>query len=353
MNHQDIVRAVERLKAGGLVAFPTETVYGLGADARSEAAVARVFAAKGRPSNNPLIVHVPGLLMAEQLGVLDDRARALTRAFWPGPLSIVVPRAAGSGLAGGVTGGVRGGGATVALRSPDHPVALALLFSFGGPLVGPSANKSGGVSPTLAAHVREAFDEREVLTLDGGACAAGIESTVVWLGEAGGRARVLRPGVIGAAALGAVLGEEVDGPGLPGGAGVGVGVGGVLLSPGLLASHYAPRARCVVVEDLAGVDDLVGMEELAGAGGLVVVLSHSLVAEDELARLDLEGVELIEMPHEAWAYAGALYARLREADARGPLAIVVHRPPSAGETAEETAVWQAIMDRLARASAAR
>jgi len=106
VDHQDIVRAVERLKAGGLVAFPTETVYGLGADARSEAAVARVFAAKGRPSNNPLIVHVPGLLMAEQLGVLDDRARALTRAFWPGPLSIVVPRAAGSGLAGGVTGGV-------------------------------------------------------------------------------------------------------------------------------------------------------------------------------------------------------------------------------------------------------
>jgi L-threonylcarbamoyladenylate synthase len=347
MDDVELQRAVERLAGGGLVAFPTETVYGLGADALNAGAVARVFEAKGRPSFNPLIVHVTGLEMGERVGVFDERARRVAGALWPGPLSIVVLRR------GEVPDIVTGGGATVAVRCPDHPVALALLFAFGRPLVGPSANKSGGVSPTTAAHVRAAFDDRDVLTLDGGACSAGLESTVLWMGGGPGEARVLRPGVIGAEAIGAVLGEEVAGGAGGGTLGGQLAAVGPLRSPGLLTSHYAPRARCVLVDDLADLGEAIDQAGPEHDGGrpVAVVLSHSLLGAEVEGAVGLGGVRLIEMPHEASAYGAALYARLREADGLEPGVIVVHRPPVEGESAAETAVWLAIADRLARATA--
>ena len=172
---KDIKEAASRLRDGGVVAFPTETVYGLGADAFSDAAVSRVFALKGRPSRNPLIVHVSGPLMAKRVtATWPVEAQRLADAFWPGPLSIVLPKR--PEVPDIVTGGM--GSASVAVRCPDHPTALALLYEFGSPLVGPSANLSGSISPTTAAHVRAAFSEQDVLVLDGGPCATGIESTV-------------------------------------------------------------------------------------------------------------------------------------------------------------------------------
>ena len=172
----DIAAAAQRLREGRLVAFPTETVYGLGADALSEPAVARVFAAKGRPSHNPLIVHVSSIEMAQRVVKEWTReADALARAFWPGPLTLVLEKAAC------VPGSVTGNGPNVAVRWPRHPVAAALIESFGGPIVGPSANPSGFVSPTTAWHVHQAFAGMDVLVLDGGPCEVGIESTVVSL----------------------------------------------------------------------------------------------------------------------------------------------------------------------------
>lgn len=343
--------AVQRLREGGLVAFPTETVYGLGADALNARAVARVFEVKGRPAHNPLIVHVTGLDMARALvapGAFDDRAVRLARAFWPGPLSIVLPRA--SHLPGAVTAG----GPNVALRCPDHPVALALLYAFGGPLVGPSANPSGRVSPTCAQHVIEAFAHDQVLTLDGGACATGIESTVVSL--AGPQAQVLRPGVIGAEQIAHALGQNVGyAPHVqaPPAAGAGVPLTSparALDAPGLLASHYAPRARCVLIDDLGELEELAHDVE---PGASIALLSHSLLAADAATSDRASGVrvELIELPHEAPAYAAMLYAALRHADAQSPALIAVHAPPRTGETPAETAIWRAVHDRLSRASA--
>jgi L-threonylcarbamoyladenylate synthase len=346
-----IADAVERLRAGGLVAFPTETVYGLGADALNAQAVSRVFAAKGRPAHNPLIVHVTGQEMAQSVlapGAWDDRAAKLARAFWPGPLTIVLPKAAN------VPDNVSAGGATVGVRCPDHPLALSLLFEFGRPMVGPSANKSGHVSPTRASHVRESFDEREVMVLDGGICETGIESTVVLLGE---RVRVLRPGVIGAEAIARVLGVHVE-------AATGArdkasassnGVAGEhhaapLLSPGLLDSHYAPRAKCVVfdgrefdevLEELVDLtDDHAGDDR-----SRVVLITHAL-------REVPEPLHMIDLPPDAPGYAQQLYAALRTADAMNPALIVVEHPPMDNGVPEHTPIWAAIRDRLSRATTA-
>src|SRR5262245_53340115 len=244
---EEIAAAVARLRAGGVVAFPTETVYGLGADALSERAVARVFELKGRPGNNPLIVHVASAAMARDVvapGAWGREAELLSTAFWPGPLSIVLPRSAA------VPANVTAGGPNVAVRCPDHPTTLALLEAFGGPLVGPSANPSGRVSPTTAAHVREAFGD-EVMVLDGGACRAGIESTVVSLV---GTARVLRPGVIGAGEIGRVLARDVEeARHAPQEESL---ASRPMESPGRLASHYAPAARTLVVESSGIIDTL-------------------------------------------------------------------------------------------------
>lgn len=218
-------RAAAILRAGGLVAFPTETVYGLGGDARSDQAVTRIFEAKGRPRFNPLIAHVADQAAAEALALFDDRARALAVAFWPGPLTLVLPIRPGGGLSDLVTAGLP----TVALRVPAHPVAQALLVAFGGPLAAPSANPSGRVSPTRAAHVMDGLAGRIDAVIDGGACEVGVESTIVGLS---GPATLLRPGGLPAEAIEAVLGAPLAQPGDP----------ARPAAPGQLASHYAPKA---------------------------------------------------------------------------------------------------------------
>jgi len=322
----DIEAAAARLKAGGVVAFPTETVYGLGADALCERAVQRIFAIKGRPANNPLIVHVSGDSMARTLTtVWDSRAQALADAFWPGPLSIVLPRS--DAVPDVVTAGSR----NVALRAPAHPVALALIGAFGGPLVGPSANISGRVSPTQASHVRESFSESDVMVLDGGACSGGIESTVVSL--VGGVCRVLRPGLISAAQISRVLGEPVE-PGVPASP---PRACAPMESPGQLASHYAPRAAVRLVRTEQEAADIA-----SGCGGAAVLLTHRGIV--------LRGPhKVIAMPADAPAYARRLYAALREADGLAPAVILV-------ETLEREsgdALWAAVADRVSRAAAPR
>lgn len=312
------------------MAFPTETVYGLGADALNAAAIAAVFRLKGRPAHNPLIVHVRDADSARPLTTRwTDRAERVARACWPGPVTIVLPKSSR------VPDEATAGGPTVALRAPDHPLATALLMVFGGPLVGPSANRSGHVSPTRAEHVREAFDEDEVLTLDGGPCGTGIESTVLWLAD-DGPARILRPGVIGAAALAEILGEPVAT------APHAVSAGGharALASPGQMASHYAPRTPAVLV-------DLDEVEELLAESPAAVVLSHAVTIEPPADPRH----RLIRLPGAARAYAAALYAALRDADALYADLIIITTPPLGGETADDTAVWRAVHDRLRRAT---
>jgi L-threonylcarbamoyladenylate synthase len=328
---EQIRLGARRLREGGVVAFPTETVYGLGADALSEAAVARVYELKGRPRRNPLIVHVAGPEMARQVvaaGAWTDEAELLARRFWPGPLSIILARS--PALPEIVTAGSGG----VAVRCPDHPTALALLFEFGGPLVGPSANPSGRVSPTTAAHVREAFDERDVLVLDGGACAGGIESTVLSLmGGRGVPARILRPGLIGAEELARALGRPVvSGPPAA------VAEGAPLPGPGLLPRHYAPATPASLFSgrDWPGV--------LGAVAGPAVVISRT-------ARAVAPPHTLILMPTNAHAYAARLYAALREADALHVAAILIERVPEDGPGRGDGPVWSAIADRLNRATA--
>src|SRR4051812_34806359 len=228
---ENIQKAAERLKAGGLVALPTETVYGLGGDATNDRAVAAIFAAKGRPHFNPLIVHVPGLAEAEPLAVFDDRARHLARRFWPGPLTLVLPRSANSGVSLLASAGLE----TVALRAPSHPVAQQLLRAAGRPIAAPSANRSGRVSPTTAPHVLAEFAPLEAtsdsptadaaepslsriadegagpaMILDGGPCAIGIESTVLDL--TGEMPVLLRPGGITVEDLAETIGEIAAAP---------------------------------------------------------------------------------------------------------------------------------------------
>lgn len=322
--------AADRLRRGKVVAFPTETVYGLGADALNPAAIQHVFRLKGRPAHNPLIVHVSGPAMAQPLVARwTDRAERIARACWPGPVTIVLPRS------DRVPGEVTAGGPTVALRSPDHPLATALLMAVDRPLVGPSANRSGHVSPTRAQHVREAFDAEEVMVLDGGACGTGIESTVLWLAE--GPARILRPGVLGAERLAEVLGETVEPAAAPGAA---PPASGPLASPGLLRSHYAPRTPAVMV-------DLDEVDEVLDGCVSAVVLSSAVSIEPPADPQH----RLIRLPAAAREYAAALYAALREADALATERIVITAPPLRGETSEETAIWRAVHDRLARATA--
>lgn len=302
-----IARAAAILRSGGLVALPTETVYGLAGDARSGAAVAAIYAAKGRPAFNPLIVHVASQEAAEALGAFDGRARALARAFWPGPLTLVLPRREGAGLAAGVTAGL----GTVALRVPAHPVAQALLSAFGGPLAAPSANPSGRVSPTRAEHVLDGLGGRIGAVLDGGACAVGVESTILGPGE--GRISLLRPGGIPAEAVEALLGVPLHRPADP----------ALPQAPGQLASHYAPRAR--VVLDAGDVPGAVRIGFGPGAAGL------NLSPAGNLAEA-----------------AAALFHVLREADARaGPGGVIAVAPiPPHG-------LGRAINDRLRRAAAPR
>ena len=303
---EGITRAAGLLAAGELVAMPTETVYGLAGDARDPAAVARIFAAKGRPAHNPLIVHLAGVEGARTLTDLPEEAKALARSFWPGPLTLVAPLRAGHGLAPAVTAGLP----TVALRLPAHPVARALLAAFGGPVAAPSANPSGRISPTTAAHVVAGLGDRVAAVLDGGACAVGLESTIV--GFDAGRAVLLREGGISREALEAALGSALARD-----------ASGKVTAPGQLASHYAPRAALRL-----GVRAPAPGEVWIGFGpdcaGAELTLSAAGDLEEAAARL---------------------FAVLHEADRMGS-PIAVAPVPVAG-------LGAAINDRLRRAAAPR
>jgi len=303
-----IAQAADLLRKGGLVAFPTETVYGLGGDARSDRAVARIFGAKGRPHFNPLIVHLPDAAAARGLAVFDARADALAAQFWPGPLTLVLPLRAGSGLSGLVTAGLP----TVALRVPAHPVARALLQVFGGPLAAPSANPSGRVSPTRAAHVIEGLGGRIDAVIDGGPCAVGVESTIVGLD---GAARLLRPGGVPVEALETALGLPLLLP-----------EAGKITAPGQLAAHYAPGAL-VRLEAVAARPNEVWIGFGPQSAGAALSLSRA--------------GDLVEA-------AARLFHTLREADRlAGPGGAIAVAP------IPETGLGRAINDRLRRAAAPR
>lgn len=241
--------AADRLRAGELVAVPTETVYGLAARADRADAVASIYRTKGRPDFNPLIVHVPSIEAARELARLDDRAEKLAERFWPGALTLVLPLREGAPIAPAVTAGLP----TVALRCPAHPVMRALLEEIGLPLAAPSANRSGAVSPTRAEHVVASLGDAAPLVLDGGACEAGIESTIVALRD-NGSWQMLRPGPITSAQISEVLGVPADGM-----------TSAAIEAPGQLASHYAPGKSMRLSACAAEPDEfLIGFGKLAG-----------------------------------------------------------------------------------------
>lgn len=316
----DIDTAAGVLRAGGLVALPTETVYGLGANAEDAAAVARIFQVKGRPPSHPLIVHIGG---AEQL---DDwvehvpaTARLLAGHFWPGPLTLVLRR--GSRVPLEATGGLE----TVAVRVPDHPVALALLSVFGGGVTAPSANRFGSVSPTTAAHVRVELGDAVDFVLDGGPCKVGVESTIVDVTD--DVPSILRPGGVTREDLEALLGRPLA---VPSASHVRV--------PGQHPSHYAPRARVVLVAP----ETVVAEAELAQERGhrVGVLLPSALVGAPVKAHA------VVEVPASAAAYARGLYGFLRELDERGSDLIVASLPVEEG-------LGLAIGNRLRRAAGPR
>jgi L-threonylcarbamoyladenylate synthase len=273
-----IARAATLLAQAELVAFPTETVYGLGGDARSDTAVARIFASKGRPSFNPLIVHVPDLAAVEALADLSPIARGLALAFWPGPMTLVLPVKAGA-----VSPLVTAGLSTVAIRVPAHPLAQALLRAFGGPIAAPSANPSGRVSPTTPEHVLDGLSGRIAAVLDGGHCAVGLESTIV---QADPEPMLLRPGGLPVEVLEAALGRPLA---------LG-GHGAKPIAPGQLASHYAPgaavrleAATALEGEVLVGFGPVKGHLTLSDTGDLVEAASclfQTLRWADQLAGPD-------------------------------------------------------------------
>ncbi|MBY0267501.1 MAG: threonylcarbamoyl-AMP synthase [Burkholderiales bacterium] len=313
----DITRAAAQLKAGELVAFPTETVYGLGADASNADAVRKVFAAKGRPADHPLIVHIADAVqLANWARDIPPAAHTLAKTFWPGPLTLVLKRSPK------VPDAVTGGQDTVAIRVPLHPVAQALLREFGGGVAAPSANRFGRVSATTAAHVREEFGDVVACVLDGGAADVGIESTIVDCSRAA--PVLLRPGSITPQQLEQVLdmplaASDAQAPRVS----------------GSLEKHYAPRTPVMLME-----------------GDLIVELAHSLARQGKrvavLARTTLQpmvdGLVWQAAPRDAAAYAHELYASLRTLDQAGCDAMLVEQPPDEPE-------WLAVRDRLMRAAA--
>ena len=304
-----LARALRLLREGKVVAFPTETVYGLGADATNDEAVASIFAAKGRPQFNPLIVHVTDAAAAERFGVLDERARKLTAAFWPGPLTIVVPRVKDCGVSWLATAGLE----TIALRSPGHRIAQDLLTAFGGPIAAPSANRSGNVSSTTADHVAESLGEAVELILDGGPTVHGLESTIV--GLAGAEATLLRPGAITRAEI-----EDVIGP-----LGVAHDDADAPHSPGRLKRHYATATRLRLDATAVGADEglLAFGPPLPGAARTLNLSPSGNLKEAAanlfamLRTLDLWGLPVIAvMPVPATGLGEAINDRLQRAAMR-------------------------------------
>jgi len=316
-----ITEAVAILRRGGLVAFPTETVYGLGADAANAQAIARVFAAKGRPGTNPLIVHVADARRATRYAaVWPDTAQTLSREFWPGPLTLVVPK--GKTIVAQVTAGLE----TVGLRAPDHPLTLRLLDEFDGPLAGPSANPSTRVSPTTAAHVRRQLASRVDLILDGGPCRIGIESTVLDLTT--DVPRILRPGMISRAQI-----EQVIGP-------VQVAAGHTddaapASSPGQHKVHYAPRAKAYRF-DRQELDRVEAWCAAHTAEPWVMLILQSTPHDPHSARH-------IALPAEPQGYAARLYQAFHAIDEAATRTLFVEMPP-------DQPAWSALRDRLLRAT---
>jgi L-threonylcarbamoyladenylate synthase len=311
-----ITEAAARLRAGELVAFPTETVYGLGADAGNGAAVRRIFAAKGRPADHPVIVHVADAAQAQRWArAMPATAQRLADAFWPGPLTLILPRA--PHVSDLVTGGQDG----VGLRVPSHPVARALLAEFGGGVAAPSANRFGRISPTTAAHVADDLGDAVALIVDGGACPVGIESTIIAFAD--DEPTLLRPGGIGVEALTRVLGHA------PRGAGA-----GAPRASGTLASHYAPRTPALLVAPEALRAEVAALE---ARDERVAVLARTLACP-----ADFSGIWTVA-PRDAQGYAHDLYANLRALDAADADVIAIEAVP--GEPA-----WLAVGDRLARAA---
>jgi L-threonylcarbamoyladenylate synthase len=317
-NEASAAAAARCLAAGGLVAFPTETVYGLGADAGNAAAIARLYQAKGRPSFNPLIAHVRDLASAKRIARFDPLATALAEAFWPGPLTLVLPRAEGCPVADLATAGLE----TVAIRVPAHPVAQDILRAFGGAVVAPSANLSGHVSPTTAAHVQGDLAGRIDLIVDGGPVEVGVESTIVGCFDA---PMLLRPGGVPRGAIERVLGRTLAQP--PEDADHATAQP---LAPGMLASHYAPRTpvRLNAGAVLAGEALLAfGPAAVPGADAATMVLNLS-------GRGDVDEA------------AANLFGYLRALDSSGARAIAVVPVPHHG-------LGEAINDRLRRAAVGR
>ncbi|MGW3009879.1 L-threonylcarbamoyladenylate synthase [Streptomyces sp. NPDC001219] len=316
----DIAKAAGVLRAGGLVALPTETVYGLGADAENPAAVARIFQVKGRPPAHPLIVHIGA---AEQLGDwvedVPEAARLLAERFWPGPLTLVLRR--GRRVPLEATGGLE----TVAVRVPDHPVALALLSAFGGGVTAPSANRFGSVSPTTAGHVGAELGEAVDFVLDGGPCEVGVESTIVDV--TGDVPSILRPGGVTREDLEAVLGRPVAVP-----------TASRVRVPGQHPSHYAPRARVVLVEPERVVAEAELAQELGHQVGVFLPPS--------VADAPVKAHAVVAVPTSMGAYARGLYGFLRALDQRGCDLIVASLPAEEG-------LGLAIANRLRRAAGPR
>lgn len=296
-----IAAAADLLARGALVALPTETVYGLGADARNGAAVAAIYAAKGRPSFNPLIVHVPDLAKARVLTKWNDTADALAEAFWPGPLTLVLPLAEGHGLSDLVTAGLP----SVAVRLPAHPVARRLLARFGGPVAAPSANPSGKISATTASHVMDGLAGQIAAVLDDGPCTVGVESTIVGLTSA---PQLLRPGGVSVEHIEAVLGTPI-----------GEATAGEITAPGQLTSHYAPGASVRLGateaeegEVLLGFGNVPGNLSLSASGDLVEAAANLF---GHLRKLDAIGKPIAVAPIPDIGLGAAINDRLRRAAA--------------------------------------
>jgi L-threonylcarbamoyladenylate synthase len=320
-----VKRTAELLRAGEVVALPTETVYGLAANALNENAVAKIFQTKGRPAHNPIIVHVVGNEMAKRCTKnFPTLAEKLSKNFWPGPLTLVLPRAKN------IPDNVTAGGETVGIRWPSHPFIQAVIRECDFPLAAPSANLSNQISPTNAEHVRAQLDGKIPLIVDGGQSQVGIESTVLDLSVS--PPRILRPGMIHTESFAAVCGEienpesRIQNP------------ESALRSPGMLAKHYSPKAKLIILEWRDDADLRRQLSTLNFQLSTTHVLAHTHIPSGE------NFADVSVMPHDAEAFARALYAELHRCDAARVKLIVVEKPPDLPE-------WSGIADRLRRAAA--